>query len=118
MSISELIQICQDSSKQNDWRITHTQLLKATCEFFKSHEKEASSILIICIRDRSPILWSWSFEKRFSNEYTRAKDMCSTFLHRSNSNSCIIVWNNSTGSINEFAFNVDKPKTGLDLKID
>jgi hypothetical protein len=117
MNISELIQICQDSSKLNDWRVTHIILLKASNEYFKANKKEENSILIVCIRGCSPILCSWSFEKRVSNAYTRAKGMCATFLHRSNSNSCIIVWNDATGSIKEFAFNVDKPKTGLDLKI-
>ena len=106
-NVNEFIAICQDSAKIKDWRVTHIQLLKQSSAFFRDNLSEKGSILILSIGERAPILTSWSYAERITDAHKRATTMCKTCKSQKKTNSCLIIWNPSTGSISDFGFNVE-----------
>jgi hypothetical protein len=106
-NVNEFIAICQDSAKIKDWRITHIQLLKQSSTFFRDNLSETGIILIVSVGTRLPILTSWSYAERIADAHKRAATMCVTCKRQKQTNSCLIIWNPSTGTIRDFGFNVE-----------
>lgn len=107
-TIQELITICQENAKIRDFRVTHIQLLKASTDYFRSNLSSTDSLLLVCVKHRSPIITSWCYSNSVRVAYQRAKSMCITYTRRAKVNSCIIVWNPFTDKITEYGFNVDR----------
>lgn len=106
-TIRELITICQESSKINDFRVTHIQILKATSEYFRTNHSETNNAVLVSIKGKAPIISSWSYNERVTDAYKRASIICAAEIRKSGLNSVIVVWNTSTDRTEVYTFNVD-----------